>query len=272
MLRPCFHGYAPAGFFLISKTYQRRADFNQQSSSVSGWNFLVSGEEMNKGQDILEAVDERGEIGFLDLEAKAQSAANENLLAVRLGNGEIVFVAAENLTKDTPNKFRFAGSFQDAHREPVQVSNETNINQQNLSAIDARTNERGEIVVPLIAEEIVIGKRTVETGGVRVHKTVREDVQRIDEPIVREHLDVERVEINQFVETAPAVRYEGDVMIVPVLEEVVVTQKRLLLREEIRLTKRREEISNVQEVTLRREEISLEKIGTDNIEPGTPER
>ncbi|CAA9385982.1 MAG: hypothetical protein AVDCRST_MAG74-685 [uncultured Pyrinomonadaceae bacterium] len=126
--------------------------------------------------------------------------------------------------------------------------------------------------MPLIAEEISISKRTVETGGVRVHKTVREDVQMIDEPIIREHLEVERVEVNQFVETAPAVRYEGDVMIVPVLEEVVVTQKRLLLREEVRLVKRREEISNAQEVTLRREEITLEKIDTENIEPGAPER
>ena len=229
---------------------------------------------MNKGQEILQAIDDRGEICILDLATKPQrAAANENLLAVRLGNSEVVFVPAESLTKIEPDKFRYAGSFPNAYRESAQTSDQTNSVQQNLAAIDARTNERGEIVVPLIAEEIQISKKTVETGGVRVHKTVREDVRRIDEPIIREHLDVERVEINQFVENAPAIRYEGDVMIVPVLEEVVVTQKRLLLREEIRLTKRREEIANVQEVALRREEISLEKIETDNnIEPETPGR
>ncbi len=236
---------------------------------------------MNKGQELLEAVDERGEIGFLDLAAKPENeAAGKSLLAVRLGGGELIFIDAEHLTATAPDKYSFAGSFQDARRVAVQASpnaNQTNsepanFNRQNLAAIDGRTNERGEIVVPLIAEEISISKRTVETGGVRVHKTVREDVQRIDEPIIREHLEVERVEVNQFVETAPAVRYEGDVMIVPVLEEVVVTQKRLLLREEIRLVKRREEIANVQEITLRREEISLENIEPDNIETGTPER
>ncbi|MDQ6788240.1 MAG: YsnF/AvaK domain-containing protein, partial [Acidobacteriota bacterium] len=124
-----------------------------------------------------------------------------------------------------------------------------------LESMNARTNADGEIVVPLIAEEISIGKRVVDTGGVRVHKTVREDVQTINEPIVREHIEVERVPINQYVETAPAIRYEGEVMIVPVLEEVVVTEKRLFLREEIRLVKRREEVSNVQQITLRREEI-----------------
>ena len=136
--------------------------------------------------------------------------------------------------------------------------------QERLEAMNARTNENGEIVVPLIAEEISVDKRVVDTGGVRVHKTVREDVQTINEPIVREHIEVERVEVNKYVETAPAIRYEGETMIVPVLEEVVVTEKRLLLREEIRFVKRREEVSNVQEVTLRREEISVEQFPAEN--------
>jgi len=235
---------------------------------------------MNKGQELLEAVDERGEIGFLDLAAKPTGAsAGENPLAVRLGSGELIFVQADRMTETAPDRYRFNGSFQDVSRDATNQTssspeslNQPNSNEHNLAAMDARTNERGEIVVPLIAEEISISVKTVETGGIRVHKIVREDVQTIDEPIIREHIEAERVEINQFVETAPAIRYEGDVMIVPVLEEVVVTQKRLLLREEIHLVKRREEISNPQEITLRREEIRLEKIDSKNTEPETPER
>lgn len=142
-----------------------------------------------------------------------------------------------------------------------------NKEQEALEAMNARTNDKGEIVVPLIAEEISIGKRVVETGGMRVHKTVSEETQTINEPILREHIEVERVPLNKYVETAPAIRYEGEVMIVPVLEEVVVTEKRLLLREEIRLVKRREEIANVQEVTLRREEISVEEFEAENPDP-----
>ena len=147
-----------------------------------------------------------------------------------------------------------------------------NKEQETLESINARTNTAGEIVVPLIAEEISIGKRTVETGGVRVHKTVREDVQTISEPIIREHIEVERVPVNKYVEAAPGIRYEGEIMIVPVLEEVTVTEKRLLLREEIRLVKRREEIANTQQVTLRREEISVEELAAENIAPEMRER
>jgi len=231
---------------------------------------------MNKVQTMLEAVDERGELGFLDLMAKrTDAAAGENLLAVQLGDGATVFVHSDRLTEIAPDKYRYAGSFEDVRRESNQTrqtANQPISNEGNLAAIDARTNDEGKIVVPLVAEEVKISRKTVETGGVRVHKTVREEVKTIDEPIIREHLELERVEINQFVETAPAVRYEGDVMIVPVLEEVIVTQKRLLLREEIRLVKRREEISNVQEITLRREEVSLERIDSENIESGAPER
>jgi len=230
---------------------------------------------MNTGQTMMEAVDERGELGFLDLAAKPADAASENMLAVQLGDGATIFVRGDRLTEIAADKYRYAGSFEDLRRQTNQLSepaNQPKTNEGNLTAIDARTNERGEIVVPLIAEEIKIGVKTVETGGVRVHKTVREDVQTIDEPIVREHIEVERVEINKFVETAPAVRYEGEVMIVPVLEEVVVTQKRLLLREEIRLVKRREEISNPQQITLRSEQISLENIETENTEDGATRR
>lgn len=239
---------------------------------------------MNEGQQqqLLEAIDESGEVGFIDATAKSPNAADENMLAVRLGDGATIFAAADSFTKIGEDKFRFNESFAALRRDRAsQISasenqtNQTNQNQPNLAAIDVRTNELGEIVVPLIAEEIVIGRKTVETGGVRVHKIVREDVRTIDEPIICEHLDIERVAVNQFVETAPAIRYEGDVMIVPVLEEVVVTQKRLMLREEIRLVKRREEISNPQEITLRREEINLEKIeseNAENIEPGASGR
>lgn len=235
--------------------------------------FEQAGDKMNQGQELSEVIDERGEVGFIDLTLKPQNAASEHLRAVRLGDGATVIVTAERLTAVDANNYRFAGSFRDAHRDdaahPAALHN---TNQQNSAAIDAQMNERGQIVVPLMAEEIHVGKKIVETGGVRVHKTVREEVRTINEPTVREHLDIERVEVNRFVETAPGVRYEGEVMIVPVLEEVVVTQKRLLLREEIRLTRRREEVSIPQQYTLRREEINLAKIDADDIESGTPGR
>jgi stress response protein YsnF len=56
------------------------------------------------------------------------------------------------------------------------------------------------------------------------------------------------------------VRYEGDTMIVSIMEEVLVVEKRWMLKEEIHLRQRRVERHQPQRVTLRREEALVEHI------------
>jgi uncharacterized protein (TIGR02271 family) len=117
-----------------------------------------------------------------------------------------------------------------------------------------------EIVVPVIAEEIVVEKTAVTRGSVRVHKRVETREEIVDAPLVRETVLVERVALNTLVEGAPPiVRDEGDVLIIPILEEVLVVEKRLLLKEEIRVVKQRTTVNNPQRVTLRREVIDIER-------------
>ena len=48
-------------------------------------------------------------------------------------------------------------------------------------------------------------------------------------------VEIERVQIDREVSSAPDIRTEGDLTIVPVLEEILVVEKRLVLREEIRI-------------------------------------
>ena len=62
-------------------------------------------------------------------------------------------------------------------------------------------------------------------------------------------------------EKAPeAVTYEGETMIIPVLKEIAVIEKKILLVEEIRVTKTAIHSEQKEEVTLRREEINIERI------------
>ena len=124
-------------------------------------------------------------------------------------------------------------------------------------------NDADQIVLPVIAETLHVEKRRVESGGVRVQKIVREHQEVVEEPILRESVEVERVAMNQFVPegTSVEIRQEGDVLVIPVLEEVIVLQKRLMLKEEIRITKRSQQIIEPQAVTLRREEIVIEQLG-----------
>ena len=81
----------------------------------------------------------------------------------------------------------------------------------------------------------------------------------VDLPLTREEVSVERVAVNRVVDGPVETRREGDTWIVPVLEEVLVVEKRLMLREEVRITTRRTEVAEPQTVTLRREEAVVER-------------
>jgi stress response protein YsnF len=58
---------------------------------------------------------------------------------------------------------------------------------------------------------------------------------------------------------APQTRYEGETLVVPVLEEVLVVQKQLLLKEEIRITRHRKPVRMPQNVLLRSEQVTVER-------------
>jgi len=116
-------------------------------------------------------------------------------------------------------------------------------------------------IIPVLQEELQIGKRVVETGtGVRLHKTVHEREQTVDMPLLQDELVVEHIAVDRLVENGqqPKTRYDGDTLIVPVLEEVLVVEKRVRLKEEIRITLHRHEKHAQQKVKLKSEEISVE--------------
>ena len=114
-------------------------------------------------------------------------------------------------------------------------------------------------VIPLIEERLHVGKQTVETGKVRLVKSVDEYHETLNEPLAIRTFDIERVAFNQPVESAPAVRHEGDTTVYPVVEEQLVLTKRLVLKEEIRVTQRDTERRDTQVVTLRREHLTVER-------------
>ncbi len=76
----------------------------------------------------------------------------------------------------------------------------------------------------------------------RVEKTAPGRDVLIDEPLFSEEVTVDRVQVNRIIDGPAQTRQEGDTTIIPVVEEVITIQKRLLLREEVRITRRRTEI------------------------------
>lgn len=80
-----------------------------------------------------------------------------------------------------------------------------------------------------------LSKRTVETGRVRVSLTTETVEETLRETLRSRRTEIERVPVGREVSEVPATRQEGDVLIVPVVEEELVVVRRLVLKEEIRL-------------------------------------
>jgi len=84
-----------------------------------------------------------------------------------------------------------------------------------------------------------LDKHFVVTGRVRI-RTVTESVEDVAHAMVEEQsIEIRRVPVGQAIETPPSVRTEGNVTIIPVLEEVLTVEKRLFLREEIHINRNR---------------------------------
>ena len=133
-----------------------------------------------------------------------------------------------------------------------------------LEVAASRLAPAEDLVIPVVAEEILIGTEQVTRGVVRVHKHVVTEEKTVDAAVSAEEIVVERLPINELVEgDAPQVREENGIVIIPVLEEVLVVEKRLLLREEVRLSKRVTSSNAPQTVTLRHEVVDIERSEAD---------
>jgi uncharacterized protein (TIGR02271 family) len=115
-------------------------------------------------------------------------------------------------------------------------------------------------VVPVLAEDLEVQKRSVETGKVRITKVVHEREALVDEPLWREEVEVTRVPMQRVVEGPVPVREENDTTIISIVEEVLVVEKRWMLREEIHLRKQRLETHQPQRITLRSEDVQVERV------------
>jgi len=117
-----------------------------------------------------------------------------------------------------------------------------------------------ELRVPIIREEAVIRKQQVERGGVRVQTTINEHEELVEVPLVHDEVGVERVPVGRVVDTIPETRTEGDTLIIPVLEETLFVEKRLVLKEEIRVTRHVAETVEQQQVVLREQQVNIDRI------------
>ncbi|MCK6545006.1 DUF2382 domain-containing protein [Myxococcota bacterium] len=117
------------------------------------------------------------------------------------------------------------------------------------------------LVLPLARESLAIERRTIPTGQVHIHTKVRARNVRGEVPIEQRSVHVERVPKGEIVAAWPEPWRDGETLVIPVVEEELVVEKRLVLREELRVTTTVHTSSAPYDVELRSEELEIERVG-----------
>ena len=116
------------------------------------------------------------------------------------------------------------------------------------------------LVVPVVVEELDVQKQQVKTGKVRITKVVHEHETVVDEPLWRDNVAISRLPMQRVVDGPIPMREDNGTTIISVVEEVLVVEKRWMLREEIHIRKRHTETHQPQQITLHSEEVQVERI------------
>lgn len=120
-----------------------------------------------------------------------------------------------------------------------------------------------DCVIPLVQESLRLGKRRLVTGRVRIETItdIVEEIAKVDLEMAK--VAIEHVPIGRVIDTVPEVRVEGEVTIIPVVEEILVVEKRLVLKEEIRVTRHLETVPVEEPVSVRRQRAVISRMPAD---------
>jgi uncharacterized protein (TIGR02271 family) len=146
--------------------------------------------------------------------------------------------------------------------DPAEIDKVRGIDREGSLGFARDSEEEDELRVRRMEEELKIGTREREAGAVRVRKRVRTDHERIVVPRKRVEVTVERVPVEGQAISAEGETAEPEIredeIVVPVIEEEIVVEKRPVIKEEIRIRKQVVEETEIVEEDVRREEVDVD--------------
>jgi len=131
--------------------------------------------------------------------------------------------------------------------------------EREICVSDRQGANSNQQVIPLAEERLHAGKEVVEDSKVIIKKTVGQHEEVIDLPLLQETVEIERVPVERYVDGPVAPWQDGDVLVIPLVEERLVVEKRLVIREELRIRRRRQETHEPRKVVLRKEDVQIER-------------
>lgn len=129
----------------------------------------------------------------------------------------------------------------------------------------------GDTTVPIVREEIAVGKRQVQRGGVRVYSQIVETPVEENIKLREEHVRVERQSVNRPASEADFAAFqEGTIELTETAEEAVVSKKARVV-EEIVVGKESSEKTQTVRDTVRHTEVKTEQLGANQPRSSSPQ-
>lgn len=136
---------------------------------------------------------------------------------------------------------------------------EDNPNTGSRSPITSLDGRGDEIHIAAVQEELLVGVKATQTGAVRIHKVVHEEMHPIPVKLRSQTVEIKHFAVNQPVEQKFGPRQEGDTLIIPVFEYVPIVTMQLTLKEEVHVTTTESTQEVFQNVLLNSEELVVER-------------
>ena len=138
----------------------------------------------------------------------------------------------------------------------------------NTGAMNTGVNTQGETVIPIVEEELAVGKRTVQSGGARIHTYVTERPVEESVTLHEERVTVDRRPVDRAVTDADMAFGEKSFEVTETAEEAVVGKTARVV-EEVVVGKTATDRTETVRDTVRRTDVEVEELTDANRTTGT---
>jgi uncharacterized protein (TIGR02271 family) len=151
----------------------------------------------------------------------------------------------------------------EVHTGTTTMANETRASFTDTASGTLNATDRTGQVIPIVQEELAVGKRTVRRGGVRVVSHIAETPVEEQVTLRDETVRVERTPVNRPASEADFNALTGGPIEITEVDEEAVVSKQARVVEEVVIGKETTEKTETVRDTVRRTEVEVEDLGTD---------
>jgi len=121
------------------------------------------------------------------------------------------------------------------------------------------SNKKEKEIIRVLKEDIDISKKVIDGRKISLHKSVSTETVSNNIVLLHDNIRIEHITFNKEVGEIPKIREKGNITIIPVIEEVAVVTKKIILVKEIHITNDQiEKIEHI-ETLLRKESVTIDK-------------